>query len=80
MIRDALHAGVLVLAFATLVTAHITLVLGLLRRPPWWRGVVGLLLPPLAPWWGWRGNMRVRSGLWVAAAVVYLSALASALH
>jgi hypothetical protein len=78
--RDAIHVGVLLAAFALLVTTHITLTLGLLRRTPWWRAPVGFVVVPLAPWWGWRERMRLRSTLWVAAAVLYLGALAKALR
>jgi hypothetical protein len=78
MTRDALHAGVLLAAFALLVTMHVTLAIGLLRRPPRWRVPVGLIVPPLAAWWGWREKMRVRSALWAIAAVVYGAALVGA--
>jgi len=66
---------VLVVAFAVLVTVHVTLAFGLLRRRPRWRGVVALFVAPLAPVWGWRERMRVRGVLWIAAAVVYGVAL-----
>lgn len=68
-------AVVLVVAFAALVTVHVTLAFGLLRRRPRWRGVVALLVAPLAPVWGWRERMRVRGILWFVAAVVYGIAL-----
>ena len=70
MSRDELVAGALVLAFAIVVTAHVTLVVGLAGRAPRWRALVALLVPPLAPYWGWDG-LRRRSVLWVAGAVVY---------
>lgn len=75
MAHDAIVLVALVVAFATLATAHITLALGLARRPPRWRALVALVVAPLAPWWGWRERMRVRSVLWVAAAIAYLVAL-----
>jgi len=78
MTREAVHIGVLLAAFATLVTMHVTLTIGLLRRAPRWRAAVGLVVPPLAPWWGWRERMRVRSALWGAAALVYAVALIGA--
>jgi hypothetical protein len=78
MTRDALHAGVLLAAFALLVTMHVTLAIGLLRRSPWWRAPVGFVVPPLAVWWGWQAKMRVRSALWGVAAVVYGAALVGA--
>jgi hypothetical protein len=76
--RDALHVGALVAAFAALVTMHVTLTLGLLRRPQRWRALVGFVVAPLAPWWGWREKMRVRSSLWGVAAVIYIAALMGA--
>jgi hypothetical protein len=63
--------AVLVVAFATLVTVHVTLAIGLARRVPRWRGAVALVVVPLAPWWGWRERMRVRGFVWVVAAVLY---------
>jgi hypothetical protein len=80
MTPGLLHAGVLLVAFATLATMHVTLAVGLLRRSPWWRGPVALLVPPLAPWWGWQAKMRLRSTLWVLAAAIYLAALVEALR
>jgi hypothetical protein len=72
--------AILVAAFATLVTVHITLAFGLARRPPRWRGVLALIVAPLAPWWGWQARMRLRGALWVAAATVYGVALAFCLR
>jgi len=66
---------VLVLAFGALLTAHVTLAVGLVRRAPRWRALVALVVAPLAPWWGWQAHMRVRGALWVAAAAVYAAAL-----
>jgi hypothetical protein len=80
MIRDATVLAVLLVAFATLVTAHLALVFGLSRRTPRWRGLVALVVAPLAPWWGWSERMRARGAVWMAAAVVYAAALALALH
>lgn len=67
--------AVLLLAFATLVTAHVVLAASIARRKPWWRGAVALVVVPLAPWWGWREGMRGRSTLWIAAALVYGASL-----
>lgn len=63
--------AVLVAAFATLVTVHVTLAIGLTRRDPRWRGLVAFFVAPLAPWWGWQERMRVRGVLWIVSAVVY---------
>jgi hypothetical protein len=80
MTRDAVVLSVLVLAFATLVTAHGTIAFGLARRRPGWRALFALALFPLAPLWAWRARMPVRTALWLAAAVSYAVALRLALQ
>ena len=69
---DLVVLGMLVLGFATNVTSHVALlvVLGVLERPRW-RGAVALLLPPMAPVWGWRAGRKKTAALWVAGAFVY---------
>jgi hypothetical protein len=74
MTRDECLMAVVVLSFATLVTAHVTLVFGLARRAPRWRAAVAALVAPLAPFWGIKARMLARAGLWIASAVVYLVA------
>jgi hypothetical protein len=66
--------ALLILSLAALVTAHVTLAAGLLLRGPWWRGVVALLAPPLAPFWGLEAGLRWRAGIWIGALVVYVIA------
>jgi hypothetical protein len=62
------------------LVAHVTLVIGLLGRKPRWRGLVGLLIPPLAAYWGYEAKLLARVTLWVASLAVYLaSATAAAL-
>jgi hypothetical protein len=78
--RDAITLLVLVVAFAALVTAHVTLAIGLARRGPPGRGVFALIVAPLAPLWGWRERMRIRGAVWVASAVVYAVALGLAMR
>jgi hypothetical protein len=68
--RDAVVTVTLVLAFALLVTAHVTLLVGLAGRAPRWRALVALIVPPLAPYWGWR-PLRIRSVAWLAGALMY---------
>jgi hypothetical protein len=70
--------GAVVLGFAILVTAHVTIAFGLVRRTPRWRAPVALVVAPLAPYWAWREHMRVRAGVWTAALVVYVVAMALA--
>jgi hypothetical protein len=72
MTRDEWVMAVLVVAFATLLTAHVALVFGLASRPPRWRAAAAALVAPLAPFWGLRAGMPGRSALWLASAVVYV--------
>lgn len=77
MTRDEIVAGLLVTAFAVFVTAHVALVFGLARTPPRWRAAVALVVPPLAPYWGWQ-RLRRRAIVWVAAALAYTVLLLAA--
>jgi hypothetical protein len=70
----------LVVAFATWLTTHVTLAVGLVRRAPRWHALVALLVAPLAPWWGWQAKMRLRAALWMTAAAVYAVALGLSLR
>ncbi|HEX3769643.1 MAG TPA: hypothetical protein VHV30_02205 [Polyangiaceae bacterium] len=80
MTHDEWLAAATVASFAVLVTVHVALVAGLLGRRPRWRAAVAAVAAPLAPFWGFRAGMPVRSGLWIAAALAYLLALRSALR
>jgi hypothetical protein len=60
------------------VVAHVTLVIGLTARGPWWRGLVAFLVPPLAAFWGYEAKLRGRVTLWVATLVVYLASVTAA--
>lgn len=71
---DSLVLAALLLAFATLVTAHVALVVGLSRRAPRWRGPLALLCPPLAPYWGMESGMKRRTAIWLVALSVYVLA------
>ena len=72
MARDDLLTFALLVAFAILVTTHLTLVIGLASRPPRWRALVALVAAPLAPYWGRNAKMNARASLWVASAVAYI--------
>lgn len=61
---DALTTCTVVLSFAVLVTAHVSIVAGLLARPPRWRAPVGLIAAPLAPYWAAREGMWIRALAW----------------
>jgi hypothetical protein len=60
------------------LVAHVTLVIGLLRKDPWWHGLVALVVPPLAPYWGYEAKLRGRVTLWVATLAVYLASVTAA--
>ncbi|HZF47146.1 MAG TPA: hypothetical protein VE093_00775 [Polyangiaceae bacterium] len=77
--KDLVVVAVLIVAFATLVTIHVSLGLRLvLRTRPRWRGVLALVVPPLAPIWAFREGWRKSGALWIGAVVVYLVALVAA--
>jgi len=75
---DLALLGALSIAVGLHLVAHVTLVIGLLRRDPWWRGLVALFVPPLAPFWGYEARLRGRVTLWVVTLVVYLAAVTAA--
>jgi hypothetical protein len=74
MTRDEIVTVAVVVAFATLVTTHVTLVVALAARRPRWRAAAALVVAPLAPFWGWRDS-RKRAIVWMASAVVYAGLL-----
>ncbi len=59
-------------SFAFLVTSHVALCFGLLRRRPRWRAPLALVVPPLAPFWGLEQGLRWRAGLWLLALTGYI--------
>jgi hypothetical protein len=65
----------LIVSFAALVTAHLTIAVGLLRRAPRWRSPVAFLVAPLAPYWAFAERMRIRGVVWLLSAAVYAVAL-----
>jgi hypothetical protein len=74
-VKDTIVLAILLLAFATLITVHIGVASRLvLRARPRWRGVLALVVPPLAPIWAFREGWRRSAILWIAAVVVYLVA------
>jgi hypothetical protein len=68
----------LAVALTAFVAAHLALVAGLARRKAWWRAATALFVAPLAPWWGYRSGMRLRSLAWAAALVLYAMGVAMA--
>jgi hypothetical protein len=75
-VKDALVLVGLYLGFATLVTVHVALAGRIfLRQRPRWRGLVALVVPPLAVIWAFRSGYRRTAVLWLVAVMVYLIAL-----
>jgi hypothetical protein len=74
--KDALLAVTLITSSALFLTNHAALAVGLARQhQPRWH-VSFVLLPVtawLAPYWGLRAGLRVRSVLWILSASVYLA-------
>jgi hypothetical protein len=68
--RDGLAALLLILLLIE-IGAHVALLTGLFARAPRWRGFAALVVPPLAPYWGFAEGMRRRSVTWIAALVLY---------
>ncbi len=77
---DVLLLLLLVGAFALLVTAHVALFAALLHGPRPWRGVLALLVPPTAPYLGWREGLRAWPVTWLIALATYGAALLLALR
>ncbi len=53
------------------LAAHVTLSARLAKRVAWWRGALALVVPPLAPAWGWRFGLRRGAQAWAIAIVAY---------
>jgi hypothetical protein len=75
MSRDEAVSTGLVVAFASLVTAHVMLVAGLAGRPPRWRALAGFVVFPLALLWARDERMHRRLVLWLASGAAYVALL-----
>lgn len=71
-VRNPMFALIaLILLSSSWLTAHVTLVYGLIRRLPAWRVLVALFVPLVAPVWGYQAGLRIRSLVWLATAIAY---------
>jgi len=61
-----------------LLASHVALSLGLALLGPWQRGLIALVVPPLAPFWGYHGKLHTRSLLWIVALVTHVACLTAA--
>jgi hypothetical protein len=75
---DFVLLGLVSVAVGLHLAAHVTLVIGLMRRGPWWHGLLALLVPPLAPYWGYEARLRKRVTLWVVSLALYLASVTAA--
>ncbi len=73
--RDIVVLSAVLVGFALLVTVHVTIAVGLVRREPRWRGLVAFIVAPLAPYYAFRARMPVRATAWLGAAAVYGTAM-----
>jgi hypothetical protein len=65
----------LVSALAAFVTAHVGLSAALaIAHKPRWRGALALIVPPLAPVWGFAAKRRIASILWCLFLAIYVAA------
>jgi hypothetical protein len=66
---------ILVVALAAFATAHVALsaVLAIAHKPRW-RGLVALVVPPLAPVWGFGSKRWITSSLWCVFLALYVAA------
>lgn len=65
-------------ALGIVAGAHVALLVGLARIQPRWRAAVALVVPPLAPYWGYRAGMRIRVYAWIGALLAYAIGVAVA--
>jgi hypothetical protein len=72
-VKDILVLATVIVAVATLITVHVAVAGRLvLRARPRWRGLVALIVPPLAPIWAFREGWRRSAIAWLAAVVLYI--------
>jgi hypothetical protein len=79
MTRSAWLGAWLAASLVVWAVAHVALAIGLMRnKARWWRGGVALVVPPLAPAWGWSAGMRRTAYAWALAVVAYAMGVALA--
>jgi hypothetical protein len=69
---------VLALALVVHAGAHVALAVALAKVEGVLRGALALVIPPLAPLWGWRRGMRRRVYVWAGALALYALGVAVA--
>ena len=76
---DVAILAILLASFGLLVTTHVAVSVQLLFRVPWWRGLASLFVPPFAPYFAYKAQLKVGATLWLTWAFVYAIALIAAL-
>lgn len=74
----AVLAYALATALLVHLAAHVVLAVRLGRRGPAWRGLVALVVPPLACWWGFEAGHKRLAQTWLGAVAVYAALVAAA--
>jgi hypothetical protein len=70
-VSDSIAYVALVVSFAAMLTAHVTIAWGLAFRAPRWRAAAALVVFPLALFWAHREKMHARVVVFGVAAIVY---------
>ena len=73
--KDWILVTGLLVGFASLVTAHVALVVSLCLHRPRWRGLVALIVPPAGVIWALKARWWGLAAVWMVSLVLYLSAL-----
>jgi hypothetical protein len=76
-----LKAGLSWLLLAALLAhagAHVVIAISFARKREWRRAALALLVPPLAPVWGWRAGLRAPVYTWAGGLLVYALGVAAA--
>jgi len=71
-VNDELLLGILLLSFAIFATTHVVVAGRLMWRvKPRYRGLIALLVPPLALVWAFRQKWRVLCWTWLGSVLAY---------
>ena len=71
-VANAVVLGALLVCFAASITTHVAIAVRLMiRAKPRYRGVIALLVPPLAPMWAYRERWTKSCWLWVGSVCAY---------
>jgi hypothetical protein len=74
--KDTVVLAVLLLSFATLCTTHLAIAVRLVWRVrPRYRGLIALVVPPLAPVWAYGQAWRAMCWIWIGSVVAYAGAV-----